>query len=197
MKMPFSNQRFGALLSIALGCMLASACSSSQSDEEGLLPTEETTKESSDESAAAHTKDAETMAAKAAKMKKSESPRSQASKGGAIAGTTSNKADNSPAANGSAGGGGGPAGSAVAAAPTTVEPTRVVRYVKADSAALRSGPSDQAQALGQLVKGDRVLVVEENGWGRISDGLYIRLDDVSKKAVAAERQPAQWTAPAH
>lgn len=79
----------------------------------------------------------------------------------------------------------------------TVDKNRVVRFVSGDQATIASEPKDGAAVVGKLVKGDRVLVVEQNGWGKIGDGMFVNLKSLSHKGVPAERQPAQWTPPAH
>ena len=83
-------------------------------------------------------------------------------------------------------------------APTaTVEKNRVVRFVSAEEAAITVEPKDGAATVGKLVKGDKVMVVEQNGWGRITDNKFVKLDHLSNKGVAHDRQPAVWQAPAH
>jgi len=85
------------------------------------------------------------------------------------------------------------------AAPTTgsVDKSRVVRYVTADDAVLRGQPNENAELVGRLQKGDMILVVEESGWCKISDNMFIRADQVTSKAVARKRVPASWHKPAH
>lgn len=73
---------------------------------------------------------------------------------------------------------------------------RVVRYVSAKEAVLRSAPNDKAAKVGVLPKGERVMVIEENGWGRVSDELYIKLNSLSAKAVPRKREKASWSKPA-
>ncbi len=79
----------------------------------------------------------------------------------------------------------------------TVDKSRVVRFVAGDHVTIASEPKDGAAVVGKLVKGDRVLIVEQNGWGKIADGMFVNLKHLSHKGVPAERQPAQWTPPAH
>jgi hypothetical protein len=71
-------------------------------------------------------------------------------------------------------------------------PNRFVRYVQVTSAAVRSEPSDSAAAVVSLVKGDHILVTEENGWGKIADGRFIKMSDLSQKAVPRDRTPMTW-----
>lgn len=93
----------------------------------------------------------------------------------------------------------------VEVAPTTapaktnpiVDKNRVVRYVSTDEGVIRSQPNDTAEQVGKLEKGDMILAVEENGWCKISDTMYIKADSVTSKAVARKRGPAAWTKPAH
>jgi pyruvate/2-oxoglutarate dehydrogenase complex dihydrolipoamide acyltransferase (E2) component len=75
--------------------------------------------------------------------------------------------------------------------------SRVVRYVNTDKVDIHGQPADGAPTVGMLLKGDRVMVVEENGWGRISDNMFIKLDQLSNRAVARDRQPAHWQPPTH
>jgi hypothetical protein len=79
----------------------------------------------------------------------------------------------------------------------SVDKNRVVRYVSADEGVIRGQPNDTAEQVGKLQKGDMILVVEENGWCKISDSMYIKSDLVTPKAVARKRTPAAWTKPAH
>jgi hypothetical protein len=91
-----------------------------------------------------------------------------------------------------------PTTSTTTSAPTgSVDKNRVVRYVIADEGVIRSQPNDTAEQVGKLQKGDMILVIEENGWCKISDTLFIKADSVSPKAVARKRAPAAWTKPAH
>ncbi|MCX6104507.1 MAG: hypothetical protein NTY08_01575 [Proteobacteria bacterium] len=83
----------------------------------------------------------------------------------------------------------------VASAPA--EKSRVVRHVKVKLAQLRAEPSASAKSVGRLVRGDRILVDLEKGWGRIGDGIYIKLSDTAAKPVAAKRRPSEWMPPAH
>lgn len=76
-----------------------------------------------------------------------------------------------------------------------VDPTRVVRFVNVEEATIHGSAQDGGESVGKLLKGDRVLVVEQNGWGRIADGMFIKLDGLSKKAVPRHVQPAVWTPP--
>ncbi len=88
-----------------------------------------------------------------------------------------------------------PAASSVATG--SVDKNRVVRYVSVDEGVIRGQPNDTAEQVGKLQKGDMILVVEENGWCKISDSMYIKGDSVTPKAVARKRTPAAWTKPAH
>jgi hypothetical protein len=72
----------------------------------------------------------------------------------------------------------------------------VVRYVSSKEAVLRAAPSDKAAKVGVLPKGERVMVVEENGWGRVSDDMYIKLNTLSPKAIPRKREKASWSKPA-
>ena len=49
----------------------------------------------------------------------------------------------------------------------------------------------------ELNKGDRVMVIEEAGWGRISDNMFIKGDRLSAKAIARNRHPAVWNPPSN
>ncbi len=84
-----------------------------------------------------------------------------------------------------------PAPAAAASAP--VDKNRVVRFIKLPAAALYAQPSDTAATVGTLVKGDKVLIVEHNGWGMISDQMFIKLNALSKKPVGRDRVPATWS----
>lgn len=97
-----------------------------------------------------------------------------------------------------------PAPEPVAAIPAPVsnpnsaaDKNRVVRYVNSDEAQVHGQPDDKAQAVGTLKKGDMILVIENGGWGKISDTMFIKLDTLSKKAVPRNRTPAVWGKPAH
>ncbi len=88
---------------------------------------------------------------------------------------------------------------AAPAASTTgsVDKNRVVRYVTIDEVVIRGQPNDTAEQVGKLQKGDMILVVEENGWCKISDTMFIKADALTAKAVARKRTPASWQKPAH
>ncbi len=88
---------------------------------------------------------------------------------------------------------------AAPAATTTgsVDKNRVVRYVTGDEVIIRGQPNDTAEQVGKLQKGDMILVVEENGWCKVSDTMFIKADALTAKAVARKRTPASWQKPAH
>ena len=91
-----------------------------------------------------------------------------------------------------------PAPAAAAPASTgSVDKNRVVRYVSTDEGIIRSQPNDTAEQVGRLQKGDMILVVEENGWCKISESMFIKSNTVTPKAVARKRTPASWQKPAH
>jgi hypothetical protein len=77
------------------------------------------------------------------------------------------------------------------------EAGRVVRYVNAAQAPLFGAANATAASVGQLLKGDRVMVVIEGSYARIADGMFIKVDHLSAKPVARERKDAVWKAPAH
>lgn len=73
---------------------------------------------------------------------------------------------------------------------------RVVRYVKADGATIHGAADPNAAPVGHLTKGDIVMVTETNGWGKIADNMFVRLGELSAKAVARPvRKEASWIAP--
>ena len=78
-----------------------------------------------------------------------------------------------------------------------VDTGRVVRYVNAPVAPLLNAASTSAGNVGQLTKGERVMVVIEGAYARITDGMFIKVDHLSAKPVARERKDAVWQAPAH
>lgn len=89
------------------------------------------------------------------------------------------------------------AAAAPAAAPPPAQgvapiPNRTVRYVQVASATVHSEPNESSAAVVSLVKGDHILVSEENGWGKIADGKYIKLSDLSTKGVPRDRSPLAW-----
>jgi hypothetical protein len=85
------------------------------------------------------------------------------------------------------------------AAPTggEADTARVVRYITEDDTPIMGTASDSGQAVGKLNKGDRVMVIEDGGWGRISDNMFIKADRLSAKAVARNRHPAVWNPPSN
>lgn len=72
------------------------------------------------------------------------------------------------------------------------QPNRFVRYIQVASAAVHAEPQDSAPTVVTLAKGDHVLVSEENGWGKIANGKYIKLSDLSQKAIARDRATLTW-----
>ncbi len=79
----------------------------------------------------------------------------------------------------------------------TVEKNRVVRFVASEEVVIAAEPKDGAATVGKIAKGEKVLVVEQSGWGRIADGMFVKLDHLSNKGVARDRQPAVWQEPTH
>ncbi len=76
-------------------------------------------------------------------------------------------------------------------------PGRVVRYIQADQTVLHAAASDAAPVALQLTQGDILMVVEENGWGRVTDQLFVKLDAVSARAVPRTFAKPEWLPPAH
>ncbi len=72
------------------------------------------------------------------------------------------------------------------------KPNRFVRYVQTGSAVVRSEPNDGAPTVVTLAKGDHILVSEENGWGKIASGKFIKLSELSHKAVPRDRVAPAW-----
>lgn len=75
--------------------------------------------------------------------------------------------------------------------------SRVVRYVSQDEVMIHSQPNDKTEPVGKLKKGDMILIVESEGWGRISDNMFIKANALSNKAVPRNRNPAVWGKPTH
>ena len=163
------------------------ACSSNNTDEEALAPSAEGEAEAPAASEAAAVEGAKSAPAAVT----SGSGEEVAS---APAGTAKAVAPVDAAADGEAGAA-APVAGQVASAPA--ENSRVVRHVKVKLAQLRAAPSATAKSVGRLVRGDRILVDVEKGWGRIGDGIYIKLSDTASRPVAVKRQRAEWTPPAH
>ena len=162
------------------------ACSSNNTDEDALAPSAEGEGEAPAASEAAADDQA------------------QAAPSTAVAGASAEQVASAAAANVAApvdaaadgqAGAAAPIAGQVASAPA--EKSRVVRHVKVKLAQLRAEPSASAKSVGRLVRGDRILVDLEKGWGRIGDGIYIKLSDTAAKPVAAKRRPSEWMPPAH
>ena len=161
------------------------ACSSNNTDEESLAPSAE----------------GETEAPAATEAAANEG--AQSAPATAVTGATAEQLASAPAVAATA-----PApvyaGEAGAAAPVAgqtalapAEKSRIVRHVKVKLAQLRAEPSASSKSVGRLVRGDRILVDVEKGWGRIGDGIYIKLSDTAPKPVAVKRRPSEWMPPAH
>ncbi|MEN9836331.1 MAG: hypothetical protein RL011_2524 [Pseudomonadota bacterium] len=191
MAMHTPNKYWRLLLILGLTVGGSAACSSSKPDEEGLVPSTEADAEGAgapsaegdvQATASAESKDTAAQATAEAPTAEAASP----SEGSAAAAPTE-----------------GPSMAPASAAPQSMAVTspggqgRVVRHVKVKQATLRSGPSAKAESVGQLTRGERIIVDVENGWGRIADGLYIKLSDTAPKPVAVKRQRAEWMPPAH
>ncbi len=159
------------------------ACSGSKSDEEGLVPSTEA--------------DAEGAGAPEPQGDAKEAAESESKAGDSAAETAGvanpGDAEAAPAAAPAP----APAPASNMAATPPPSSGRVVRHVKVKQATLRSAPSVKSDAVGQLARGERIIVEVDNGWGRIADGLYIKLSDTAPKPVAAKRQRAEWMPPAH
>ncbi len=73
---------------------------------------------------------------------------------------------------------------------------RVVRYVRAASVDIHGQASEGAPAVGHLAKGDIVMVIQEGTWGKIADNMYVKLSELSTKAVPRPvGKEATWQAP--
>ena len=86
---------------------------------------------------------------------------------------------------------------APAAAPAAAGSSRVVRYIQADQTSLYAAANEQAPVTRSLDQGDILMVVEENGWGRVTDDLFVKLDAVASRAVPRSFAVPEWQAPAH
>ena len=86
---------------------------------------------------------------------------------------------------------------AQAAAPAAAGSSRVVRYIQADQTSLYAAANEQAPVTRSLDQGDILMVVEENGWGRVTDDLFVKLDSVASRAVPRSFAIPEWQAPAH
>ena len=86
---------------------------------------------------------------------------------------------------------------APAAAPAAAGSSRVVRYIQADQTSLYAAANEQAPVTRSLDQGDILMVVEENGWGRVTDDLFVKLDSVASRAVPRSFAIPEWQAPAH
>jgi len=164
------------------------ACSSNNTDEDALAPSAEGEGEAPAASEAAADDKAQAAPATAVAGASAE----QVASAPAAAANVAAPVD--AAADGQAGAA-APIAGQVASAPA--EKSRVVRHVKVKLAQLRAEPSASAKSVGRLVRGDRILVDLEKGWGRIGDGIYIKLSDTAAKPVAAKRRPSEWMPPAH
>ena len=162
------------------------ACSSNNTDEDALAPSAEGEGEAPAASEAAADDQAQAAPATGVAGASAEQVASAAAANVA--------APVDAAADGQAGAA-APIAGQVASAPA--EKSRVVRHVKVKLAQLRAEPSASAKSVGRLVRGDRILVDLEKGWGRIGDGIYIKLSDTAAKPVAAKRRPSEWMPPAH
>lgn len=92
-----------------------------------------------------------------------------------------------------------PGGAAPAAAPpadgTGVDPNRVVRFVVADGTAIKSAANDGAGAAGTFSQGDIVMVVIEGEWAKLNDQAFVKVSDLSPKAVPRMKgKTASWSA---
>ena len=173
--MKFKNNKLASLsyASVFAAALALSACTTSKGDGSGVqeeLPAQgEETAEPGTEEAAATTQETGDAAIQEAAP--------QTPTGTAAAATNAAPRSETPA--------------------TANSPGRVVRYVSMKEAAIHASPSDQAAMVGNLPRGERVMVVEENGWGRIADGMFVKLEALSTKAVPRNRKPATWNKPAH
>jgi len=82
-------------------------------------------------------------------------------------------------------------------APAAAGSSRVVRYIQADQTNLYAAANDGAPVTRSVDQGDILMVVEENGWGRITDNLFVKLDSVASRAVPRSFTIPEWQAPAH
>lgn len=80
---------------------------------------------------------------------------------------------------------------------SAADKSRVVRYVSQDEVMIHGQPNESAEPVGKLKKGDMIMVVENEGWGKISDNMFIKAEALSNKAVPRNRTPATWGKPTH
>ncbi|MBC7659393.1 MAG: hypothetical protein H7249_06765 [Chitinophagaceae bacterium] len=88
-----------------------------------------------------------------------------------------------------------PAGQTAAPAATAVQvPSGDMRvyYVSAASAALHNGPSATAQTVGNLSKGDPVLVKIEGGWANVLNRGYVEVASLSQSPVGRQTSAKAW-----
>ncbi len=90
---------------------------------------------------------------------------------------------------------GGAAPAAAAPEGGGVDPNRVVRFVVADGTAIKSAANDTAGAAGTFSQGDIVMVVIEGEWAKLNDQAFVKLSDLSEKAVPRMKgKTASWSA---
>ena len=74
------------------------------------------------------------------------------------------------------------------AVPTATGAGKFWRYVRTRTLAIQMEPSATAPTVGTLRRGERVLLSGDGdakdgkGWGRIAEGMYVRLDQLTARA---------------
>lgn len=72
------------------------------------------------------------------------------------------------------------------------DPSRVVRYVARDGAEVYDSAGG-SNVVATMRRGESLMVVEQEGYGRISDGMFMQAADLSREAVPRTFDARVWT----
>ena len=67
-----------------------------------------------------------------------------------------------------------------------------VWFVKDKTAIIREAPNDEAKKVGQLSRGEHVLVHVNGEWGEISEKRYIKVDHLSETPISRNKSKNKW-----
>lgn len=70
---------------------------------------------------------------------------------------------------------------------------KVVMFVKNTKAPIHAEPNANAKVVGNLEKGDHILVFVSGEWAQIADGKFVAVTDLTDKPVARQRKKPKWS----
>lgn len=79
------------------------------------------------------------------------------------------------------------------ASPSMVDPSgKRVLYVSANKAVMRDGPTESANVIKKLRKGDHFLFSVEGDWAKTDEGGYVSMKNLSEKGIGRKKSKPKW-----